>query len=264
VILSQARGPAYLQFLKARFMPDDAASILFGLSNEARLAIGLDRAESLMCRLQIVPPPIIRPSNFVGESKVRSEIMTCALQDVVRANLELCTTIDLPKVSSEDLERAYDKLQVMVSGIVNHAIKRSAAQSGLLPLVAATSKRKIIDLKTRLNGKKARVRGNLNGKRVDQSGRTVISGDSSHDIDELGVPGVMMNKLTFPEQVTSHNMARLSKAILVGAYADNGALAVRPPSHSLDHVIWLPILDYESRIDLAAQLKPGWTVRDTL
>ena len=255
------RGPEYLQFLKARFMPDDAASILFGLSSEARYAIGLDRADSLMCRLQIVPPPIIRPSNFVGESKVRSENdLTCALQDVVRANLELTSILDTPKIETTDVERSYDKLQVMVSGIVNHAIKRSAAQSGLLPLVAATSKRKIIDLKTRLNGKKARVRGNLNGKRVDQSGRTVISGDASHDIDELGVPSVMMNKLTFPEQVNNLNIQRLAQCILIGAYANNGALAVRPPSHSLDHVIWLPILDLDSRIDLAAQIKPGWTV----
>jgi len=270
----KTRGPEYQDFLKVRFMPDDASAILHCLEPKAASAMLIDRHDSLMCKLQIVPPPIIRPSNFVGESKVRSENdLTSALQDVVRTNIEFMALLG-PEESPEGLgnearngedfqtnyETCYDKLQVMVSGIINYAIKRTAAQQGLLPLVAATSKRKVIDLKIRLNGKKARVRGNLNGKRVDQSGRTVISGDSSHDIDELGVPSVMMNKLTFPETVTTINRAYLAGCIVQGAYKNNGALAVRPPNHSTDNVIWLPMLDLEARIDLASQLRPGWTV----
>lgn len=274
----KARGPEYTAFLKARFMPDDAAAVVHSLEPAVVEAMKLDRPEALMCRLQIVPPPVIRPSNFAGETKVRSENdLTMALQDIVRANLELKALLagaDAPKqpdgahAGSQGKQAdgasaylaAYDKLQVMVAGVVNHAIKRAAAQQGLLPVVTATNKRKIIDLKSRLNGKKARVRGNLNGKRVDQSGRTVISGDSSHDIDALGVPTAMMNKLSFPEAVTTFNVQKLAAAVVRGAYVDNGAIAVRPPSHSTDHVIWVPILDREARIDLAAQLRPGWIV----
>jgi len=253
----KSRGPEYVAFLKARYMPDDAASVLHGLCPRAQVALGIDRPTSLLCKLQIVPPPIIRPSNFVGETKVRSENdLTVAIQDIVRSNLELKGLIEC----KAPYESAHDKLQVMVSGLVNHAIKRTAAQNGLLPLVTATSKRKVIDLKCRLNGKKARVRGNLNGKRVDQSGRTVISGDASHDIDELGVPTSMMNKLTFPEMVTSINTQKMVQCVIIGAYNNGGALAVRSPGNSLDHVIWLPILDTEARIDLASQLRPGWVV----
>jgi DNA-directed RNA polymerase II subunit RPB1 len=251
------RGPEYTSFLKSRYMPDDAASVLHGICTLTQRALGIDRPTSLLCKLQIVPPPIIRPSNFVGETKVRSENdLTVAIQDIVRSNLELKGLIELKAPH----ESAHDKLQVMVSGLVNHAIKRTAAQNGLLPLVTATSKRKVIDLKCRLNGKKARVRGNLNGKRVDQSGRTVISGDASHDIDELGVPTSMMNKLTFPEMVTSINAHTMVNAVIIGSYSNGGALAVRSPGNSLDHVIWLPILDREARIDLASQLRPGWIV----
>lgn len=254
----KARGPEYVAFLKARFMPDDAAAVLHGLTPETCQLFGLERPETLMCKLQIVPPPVIRPSNFIGETKVRSENdLTVALQDVVRANLELKAAVE---GTHDAYLTAYDKMQVMVAGIVNSAIKKAAAQTGLLPMVTATSKRKIIDLKARLNGKKARVRGNLNGKRVDQSGRTVISGDASHDIDELGVPVAMMNKLTFPEPVTSLNATIMALAVIRGAHVNDGALAVRPPSHTQDHVIWLPILDREARIDLAAQLRPGWIV----
>ena len=50
------------------------------------------------------------------------------------------------------------------------------------------------------------MRGNLMGKRVDFSARTVITGDPNLALDELGVPwGIALN-LTFPETVTPHNI----------------------------------------------------------
>ena len=256
-----ARGPKYLKFLKTRFMPDDAASMLWAMDPAMRLHMELDRPENLVINLQIIPPPNIRPSNFVGETKVRSENdMTCALQDIVRTNMEFSEFLNGNASEKASYENLYDKLQVMVSGVVNHAIKRSAAQAGILPMITATSKRKIIDLRTRLNGKKARVRGNLNGKRVDQSARTVISGDSSYDIDVLGVPSVIMNKLTFPEQVTDQNIRLMASKVVLGAYVNGGALSVKPPNHAVDSMFWLPILDREGRIELAAQLRPGWII----
>jgi DNA-directed RNA polymerase II subunit RPB1 len=55
-------------------------------------------------------------------------------------------------------------------------------------------------------GKEGRVRGNLMGKRVDFSARTVISGDPNISIDELGVPWSIALNLTYPETVTPHNI----------------------------------------------------------
>lgn len=262
-----ARGKTYVDFLKARFMPDDAAAVMHALTTRESLraacvAMGVDRPIDFMASLQLVPPPLIRPSNFAGESKVRSENdLTTALQDIIRVNLELAEALRAFGAGGSAFPYdPYDKLQVMHSGMVNHAIKKTAAQKGLLPLVTAANKRKVVDIKTRLNGKKARVRGNLNGKRVDQSGRTVISGDASHDIDQLGVPRAMMNKLTFPETVTALNRFDMEATVIRGPYVDNGALAVRQPNASADHIIWLPVLDRDARVDLAAQLRHGWVV----
>ena len=55
-------------------------------------------------------------------------------------------------------------------------------------------------------GKEGRVRGNLMGKRVDFSARTVISGDPNISIDELGVPWSIALNMTYPETVTPHNL----------------------------------------------------------
>ena len=57
-------------------------------------------------------------------------------------------------------------------------------------------------------GKEGRIRGNLMGKRVDFSARTVITGDPNIGIDELGVPWSIALNLTFPETVTPFNIER--------------------------------------------------------
>lgn len=67
--------------------------------------------------------------------------------------------------------------------------------------------RPIKSISQRLKGKEGRVRGNLMGKRVDFSARTVISGDPNISIDELGVPWSIALNMTYPETVTPHNKA---------------------------------------------------------
>ena len=73
-------------------MPDEAIAILDAIPTPALEILGFTttHARELIQTLQIVPPPSVRPSNFVGDSKVRSENdLTIALQDIVRTNVEL-------------------------------------------------------------------------------------------------------------------------------------------------------------------------------
>lgn len=53
----------------------------------------------------------------------------------------------------------------------------------------------------RLKGKTGRFRGNLSGKRVDYSSRTVISPDPNLQIDQVAVPEHVAKTLTYPERV---------------------------------------------------------------
>lgn len=71
-------------------------------------------------------------------------------------------------------------------------------------------------LAQRLKGKQGRFRGNLSGKRVDFTGRTVISPDPNLGIHEVAVPLAVARTLTFPERVTSHNIESLRRAVLNG------------------------------------------------
>ncbi|GME94024.1 unnamed protein product [Ambrosiozyma monospora] len=75
----------------------------------------------------------------------------------------------------------------------------------------------------RLKGKQGRFRGNLSGKRVDFSGRTVISPDPNLRIDQVAVPDRVAKVLTYPETVTRYNRKKLQKLIINGPDVHPGA-----------------------------------------
>jgi DNA-directed RNA polymerase II subunit RPB1 len=78
-------------------------------------------------------------------------------------------------------------------------------------------------IRARLKGKEGRVRGNLMGKRVDFSARSVITPDPNLRLDQLGVPREIAKNLTIPEIVTSHNENYLSRLVENGANNYPGA-----------------------------------------
>lgn len=58
-----------------------------------------------------------------------------------------------------------------------------------------------------------RIRGNLMGKRVDFSARTVITGDPSLSIEQVGVPKSIAKNLTIPVLVNELNWDNLQKLV---------------------------------------------------
>lgn len=87
----------------------------------------------------------------------------------------------------------------------------------ILFLVQATQRsgRPIKSICSRLKAKEGRIRGNLMGKRVDFSARTVITPDPTINIDQLGVPWSIALNLTYPETVTPYNIERCRIIIII-------------------------------------------------
>ncbi|XP_011874550.1 PREDICTED: DNA-directed RNA polymerase III subunit RPC1 [Vollenhovia emeryi] len=75
----------------------------------------------------------------------------------------------------------------------------------------------------RLKGKQGRFRGNLSGKRVDFTSRTVISPDPNLRIDQVGVPLHVAKTLTYPERVTPSNIDLMRKLVRNGPDKHPGA-----------------------------------------
>ena len=77
------------------------------------------------------------------------------------------------------LQEQWEFLQLSVAMYINSELPGVPSQMGQKPIRGFCQ---------RLKGKQGRFRGNLSGKRVDFSGRTVISPDPNLRIDEVAVP----------------------------------------------------------------------------
>lgn len=102
----------------------------------------------------------------------------------------------------------------------------------------------------RLKGKQGRFRGNLSGKRVDFSSRTVISPDPNLEIDQVGVPMHIAKILTFPERVIQANIHIMKKLIVNGPDKWPGANYVQQKGSAFKK-----FLKYGNREKLAQELK---------
>ena len=90
-------------------------------------------------------------------------------------------------------------------------------------------------IRSRLRGKEGRLRGNLMGKRVDFSSRSVITPDPILRLDQLGVPVTVALGLTVPETVTSENIDDMRKLVENGPNNWPGArYIIRPDNHYVD------------------------------
>jgi DNA-directed RNA polymerase II subunit RPB1 len=176
------------------------------------------RPNWLICTVLAVPPLTVRPSVVMDDNQRMEDDLTHKLIDIVRNNQRLRDKID--KGDSADIIDKYtDILQFDVATYVDNEIKG-------LPPAAQRSGRPLKTLKSRLGAKTGRVRGNLMGKRVDFSARSVITPDANIDVDELGVPEEIAMNLTFPEGVTIYNRDRLMSYIRNGPSKYPGAKSV--------------------------------------
>ncbi|XP_049850665.1 uncharacterized protein LOC126323716 [Schistocerca gregaria] len=164
-----------------------------------------------------VPPPHMRPSVKSTGSMRGIDDLTFKLSDIIKVNNVLRTQKEngLPMHLQQEYE---DVLQYHLATYVNNEIP------GMSQSKQRASGRPLKAIQQRIKGKEGRVRGNLMGKRVDFSARSVITPDPNLMIDELGVPLKIAMKMTIPEVVTPLNMRRMQELVDNGADTYPGAL----------------------------------------
>jgi DNA-directed RNA polymerase II subunit RPB1 len=181
--------------------------------------IGFDpkyaRPEWMICTILAVPPLTVRPSVVMDDHQRMEDDLTHQLISILRANDRVRERIDKSE-SADMIEKVTALLQYAVATYVDNDIKG-------LPPTQQRSGRPLKTLKSRFGAKTGRVRGNLMGKRVDFSARTVITPDATIELDELGVPEEIATNLTFPETVNAYNRERLLRAVQNGPTKYPGA-----------------------------------------
>ena len=166
------------------------------------------RPEWLILTLFPVPPVTMRPSITLETGERSEDDLTHKLADIVRINQALKENIDIgaPDFILADL---WELLQYHISTFFDNEL------SGI-PHARHRSGRPLKGLIQRLKAKEGRIRGNLLGKRVNFSARTVISPDPTLSINEVGVPEVIAKELTVAEYLTEANMKTAKELIKQG------------------------------------------------
>jgi DNA-directed RNA polymerase II subunit RPB1 len=178
-----------------------------------------NRPEWMICSIMPVPPPAVRPSVRNDTGQRMEDDLTHKLCDIVKANNQVKQKMD-KGYSKEQLDVYITLLQYHVATLVDNQIP------GMGPSVQRTG-RPLRSLFERLKSKEGRIRGNLMGKRVDFSARTVITPDPNISIDEIGVPIKIAMNLTFPEIVNKYNIDELTKYVRNGPEVYLGAKYIR-------------------------------------
>jgi len=202
--------------------PEMVLRCLQRLSDDTVKALGFNPTYShpawMVCTVLSVPPLTVRPPVVMDDNQRMDDDLSHKLIDIVRANQKLREQID--KGQPRDyIEKHMSLLEFHVATYVDNDIKG-------MPPAAQRSGRPLKTLKSRMGAKTGRVRGNLMGKRVDFSARSVITPDANIDVDELGVPIEIATNLTKPEMVTQYNRDRLQMYVRNGPSKHPGAKSV--------------------------------------
>uniref|UniRef100_A0A2R5LGD7 DNA-directed RNA polymerase subunit n=1 Tax=Ornithodoros turicata TaxID=34597 RepID=A0A2R5LGD7_9ACAR len=202
------------------------------------------RPEDLIITRIPVPPLCIRPS-VVSELKsgTNEDDVTMKLTEIIFLN----DVIQRHRASGAKMQMImedWDFLQLQCALYIN-------SETSGIPL-NMQPKKPTRGFVQRLKGKHGRFRGNLSGKRVDFSGRTVISPDPNLRIDQVGVPEHVAKILTYPERVTPHNLALMRRLIRNGCDVHPGANFLEQRGSGFKRY-----LRYGNREQLAQNLRLG-------
>lgn len=183
-------------------IPDDDCEVLW-------LDPLVGRPENLILQTLLVPPVPIRPSVAMDVGGGSNEDdLTVKLQEILDVNVALELALTKGPHTRTIMEE-WDFLQLQVAQYINGETPGVQRPIGAKPMRG---------LCQRLKGKQGRFRGNLSGKRVDFSARTVISPDPNLNVNQVGVPKRVAMTMTYPGKTITLCMDSLYQVVCRSEY----------------------------------------------
>ena len=176
------------------------------------------RPDWMICSVLAIPPPQVRPSVIQDNNQRSEDDLTHKLFEIIQTNNTVQDKIN-NNASKNIIDDQYAVLQYHVATLVDNQIP------GVAPS-AQRSGRPLKSIQQRLGSKEGRIRYNIQGKRVEFSGRSVITPDPNISIEEIGVPIKIAMNLTVPERVTTYNRNMMYKLIQNGSDTYPGAKTI--------------------------------------
>lgn len=205
--------------LTMKLTPEVVLKIFRRISDEDVTFMGFSplysRPDWMICQVLAIPPPSLRPSVKHDAQQRSEDDISHIIVNIIKANKTLDEKIKT-NATSKVIDDWHTVLQYYCATMIDNRIPGVAS-------VAQRSGRALKSIKDRLVGKGGRVRGNLMGKRVDFSARSVITPDPNIKIGELGVPVPVAKNITVPITVNKRNKSFLTKLMIEGPDTYPGA-----------------------------------------
>lgn len=201
--------PSTFMIGKKRISPIEVRERLVRIPDDELKKIGINpktcRPEWAVIALLLVPSVTVRPSITLDSGERSEDDLTHKLSDIIRSNQRLWENLNAgaPEVIIEDL---WDLLQYHVTTFFDNNITR-------IPPARHRSGQPLKTITERIKGKEGRIRQNLAGKRVNYSGRTVVSPDPFIKINEVGIPFEIAKIITVSESVTTLNLEAMKELV---------------------------------------------------
>jgi len=232
-VLSDNKGKTKLI---QQLTPDIVYEKLKNISDDDCRIIGLKpertRPEYMIHKTLLIPPMSIRPAARVDFNSGGSaeDGLTHRLVDITKFNYKL-------QKQKETGNYTFSKYSKDQSTLLQYHI--AAYFDKDLISTPKGDNDKYRSIAPGIKAKEGRIRGNLMGKRVNFTGRTVITSDPVINNNQIRVPLKMAKNLTFPEVVTSTNKEKLQELVRRGRDEYPGANFVFPVSNMVEgQTVW--------------------------
>jgi DNA-directed RNA polymerase beta' subunit len=189
---------------KLIIQPEDIYNIFIDITPEDIKLMGLPtgiKPSNLIIKNLPVIPPTSRPY-IISDGKTCDDDLTYKYIEIVKINNKL------KKANLKETKRNQfiTSLEFHVKTMYDNTKGKSKQTNG----------REMKCFKKRICGKNGQIRKNLSGKRCDFNARTVITGDPTLSMEEMGVPIIMSKNLTIPENVNFLNINKMTKLMSEG------------------------------------------------
>ncbi len=234
---------------KKRLFPNEIRELLVKITDDEMKKIGVNpktfRPEWAILSQLLVPSVTVRPSITLETGERSEDDLTHKISDIIRANQRLWENLNAgaPEVIIEDL---WDLLQYHVTTFFDNNISK-------IPPARHRSGQPLKTITERIKGKEGRIRKNLAGKRVNYSGRTVVSPDPYLRLDEVGVPLEVAKIITVAEGVTTLNLEYMKELVRKGDNHPGANYVIRPDGKKKR-------ITEDLKEEICTELTPGYKV----
>lgn len=183
---------------------DEIIKIFDNVKDEEVLLVGLDPEfvhprNFIIHNFPVIPPcsraPVVVEDDFCDDD------LTIQITEIVKLNNQLAKVTKLDEIKKQKIIQS---LKFRIKTYYNNSDGKAKHPA---------SGRVIKSIKERINGKTGQVRGNMMGKRCEQTARTVIGGDPTVRLGQIILPRKIANTLTFPENVNKINIEKMQKLV---------------------------------------------------